>query len=238
MTFDCWKAQYARLLGVLVLAGLSVARATPEEGKGPLKVPLDVAVDRFDVADAIMRDGVSELSLKRIDGLHLGFEEVLRNDVRQDPRATNPHFSLHLRGQTVREILDSLCKIDPRYEWSQDGLTINVYPRTTTEDRLYLLNLSIDRLSVTSVSDAYQALTPLAKLFPDQQIGYAGTGGYSGYAEPWTTVFERLTVRQFINRILEHVGPRTTWVWQGGKNERMFAFLKDGFNSMRPAERK
>ena len=78
----------------------------------------------------------------------------------------------------------------------------------------------------------------LLKLFPQQQIGYAGTGANAAYAKPWTTVFEHLTVRQFVNRILEHVGPHTSWVWQGGENERMFAFLKDGFNSMRPNERK
>jgi hypothetical protein len=30
------------------------------------------------------------------------------------------------------------------------------------------------------------------------------------------------------------MGPRTSWVWQGGQNERMFTFLKGGFHTEPP----
>jgi hypothetical protein len=30
------------------------------------------------------------------------------------------------------------------------------------------------------------------------------------------------------------MGPRTSWVWEGGKNERMFTFLKGGFHTSQP----
>jgi hypothetical protein len=94
------------------------------------------------------------------------------------------------------------------------------------------LNLRIDKIIVNGIPDPDQALTPLSKLFPEQQVGYAGSGlGENTYAEPWTAVFDHLTVRQFIDRIAEHMGPRTSWVWQGGKNERMFTFLKGGFHT-------
>ena len=194
--------------------------------------PLDVKIDRFDASDAVFRDGLSVLSLNNVEGLHLGFEEVIRNKIQDDPRAQGPTFSIHLEGKTVREILDELCRSDVRYVWSEDEYSVNVYPRETIDDSDYLLNLWIGNIAVTSIPDPDQALTPLSKLFPHQQIGYFGPGlGDNSYGAPWSVHFENLRVRQFINRVSEHMGPRTSWVWEGGRQERMFTFLKGGFHS-------
>src|SRR5579864_5081298 len=174
--------------------------------------PLDARLEHFDLDDAIFGDGISELSLRNIEGLHLGFEEVIREKIQDNPRAVSPHFSLHLRNKTVREVLDELCRSDLRYAWSEDGSTINIYPRATERDESHLLNLRIDRITVNNIPDPDQALTPLSKLFPGQQIGYFGPGlGSNTYAERWTMTFEDLTVRQFIDRLAEHIGPQTSW---------------------------
>jgi hypothetical protein len=208
-----------------------------QKGQIAAKLPLDVSIERFDVTDEIMRDGLSELSLKNISGLHLGFEEIIREKIQDDPRATNPHFSIHLRRKSVREILDELCKADARYTWSADGTTINVYPRAPANERSYLLNLWIDKIRVDDIPDPDQALTPLSKMFPLQQLGYDGPGlGDNTYVKPWTAVFDGLTVRQFINRLAEHMGSQTSWVWRGGRNERMFTFLKGGFHMSSPSD--
>lgn len=177
--------------------------------------------------------------MKNVDGLHLGFEEIIRGRIQDDPRGLSAHFSLHLENKHVREILDALCESDARYTWSEEGNSINVYPRTTKNDPSYLFNLRIDRIVVTDIPDPDQGLTPLSKLFPGQQVGYLGPGlGDNAYTKPWTAVFEGVTVRQFINRIAEHMGPRTSWVWAGGHGERMFTFLKGGFNTSRGTEKK
>jgi hypothetical protein len=210
---------------------------TDQEAQIAAKLPLDVSVERFDVTDAIMRSGLSELSLKHISDLHLGFEEIIREKIQDDPRVTSPHFSIHLRHKSVREVLDELCKADFRYAWSADGNTINVYPRATANERSYLLNLWIDKISVNDIPDPDQALMPLSRLFPSQQLGYAGPGlGDNTYAKPWTAVFDSLTVRQFINRLAEHMGSQTSWVWRGGENERLFTFLKGGFHMLYPSD--
>jgi len=226
---------------MLALVAPGLREATPA-GKGsqvPRKLTLDVRIDHFDVADAILRDGISELSLKNVEGLHLGFEEIIRDKFQDDPRAISAHFSLHLEAITVREILDGLCRSDARYTWSEDGDSVNVYARATKDDPSYLFNLRIDHIIVTDIPDPNQALTPLSKFFPEQQVGYFGAGlGDNTYAEPWTAGFERLTVRQFINRIAEHMGPRTSWVWAGGREERMFTFLKGGFHTPWEASKK
>jgi len=227
-------------LAFLSLALLPVAfgqaSQNTQRGEGLAKSALEARVARFDVTDAVIRDGISELSLQNVEGLHLGFEEIIGERIQDDPRVQGSHFSLHLQGKTVREILDTLCSSDARYTWSEDGATLNVYPRATADAPSYLLNLWIDKLVVSGVPDPDQALTPLSKRFPEQQVGYFGPSlGDNSYTQPWTVVFERLTVRQFISRIAEHMGPRTSWVWEGGKGERMFTFLKGGFHTSHPA---
>jgi len=218
------------LVVVLIATANGQGLDSSKPDKGRVKSVLDAKIEKIELTDAILRDGLSELSLKSIDGFHIGFEEIIRETIQDNPTAVSSHFTLQLQRKTVREILDALCESDARYTWSQDGDSINVYPRAAREDLSYLLGLKIERITVSGIPDPDQGLTPLSKLFPEQQLGYASTGGDDTYAEPWTAQFERLTVRQFINRIAEHLGPRTSWIWQGGKDERMFTFIKGGFN--------
>jgi hypothetical protein len=131
----------------------------------------------------------------------------------------------------VGEILDALCTSDTRYAWSIDGLSINIYP--TGEGPGYLPNLKLGRISLKTAPDPDQALTPLSRLLPNEQIGYFGPGlGDNQYAQPWTVAFEHVTVRQFANRLAEHMGARTSWVWAGGSDERMFTFVKGAFQAL------
>jgi hypothetical protein len=195
------------------------------------KPPLDWKVPIFELKDAIVRDGVAKLASNPIEGLHLGIEEVLRENIYDDLRARNPHFSLHLENRTVRQILDALCDSDSRYVWSSDGVSINVYPKVAAGDPAYLFNRLLERIIVTNIPNPDQGLTPLSKLLPNEQIGYAGIGNDPEYSKPWTATFDRVTVRQFINRLAEHVGPRSSWIWQGSRNERMFTFQEGGFQA-------
>ena len=230
-----------RLTGPIFLLLLIGAVANGQDAHGDVtgpasaKSPLEVKISRFNITDAILREGISELSLKNVDGLHVGFEEITRNKIEDDPRAQGVHFSLHMEGKSIREIIYSLCEADSHYTWSEDGASINVYPRATRGDPSYLLNLGIDRIAVYDIPDPEQGLTPLSKLFPEQQVGYAG--GEGSYSEPWTATFQHLTVRQFINRMTEHMGSHTSWVWQGGKEERMFTFVKGGFHTIREPDK-
>jgi hypothetical protein len=219
----------------------SAALASGPETAGPKQVdampPLDVKIDHFDVDNAIMRGGLSELSLKDVKGLHLGFEEIILEKIQDDPRTQSPHFSLHMVGKTVREVLDELCSADSRYVWSTDGATINVYPRASAQAASYLLDLWISQIQLKDIPDPDQGLVPLSKQFPAQQVGYSGSAlGDDRYTKPWTVAFEHLTVRQFINRLAEHMGTQTSWVWRGGENERLFTFLKGGFYTGWPTE--
>jgi len=190
---------------------------------------VDQEVTDYDFADGALLDGVAELSGTPNLQMHLGVEEILRARL-ATPRDRTVRFALHLEHKKVRDILDALCQNDPRYTWAADGSTINIYPKAHTTDSSYFLNFMIERIRLTNVPDPDQALTPLSELFPGV-VGYMQTGGDNTYEAPWTVTFGHLTVRQFANRIAEHAGSQTSWVWQGGKDAQVFTFVRGGFHT-------
>ena len=147
------------------------------------------------------------MGLEPIAGLHLGIEEVLRERFSEVPDRSI-RFSLTLENTTVRDIVETLCQFDSRYTWSTDGPSIDVFPRETIGNSSNLLNHGLEEIRLDKIADPHEALTPLAKLLPGEQLGYAGIGGGSSHPEPWSTSFKQLTVRQLMNRISEHIGPR------------------------------
>jgi hypothetical protein len=190
--------------------------------------PLNERVERFALTDATLIEGLSKLSEQQVPSLHLGIEEILSESF-SNP-ASIVRFSLNLENATVRELLDQLCQHDNRYAWSTDGLSINVYARENIDNPLFFLNRKLHRITLHDIPNTNQALTPLAKLLPKEQIGYSGVGGDPSYLEPWTITFEHVTVRQLMNRVSEHMGPRSTWILSGTRNERMFFFTKGSFH--------
>ena len=215
-----------------ILTALSlgqVSRSKPN-GTGQASVDLlDQEVPHYEVTAGSFIEALSELSRTSSVPLHLGIEEEVRQRM-IDPEDHSVQFSLRLERATVRGILNAICNSDRRYAWSTDGDSVNFYPVSRAGDSSDLLNLRIGRIELKNVPDPDQALTPLSKLFPDESVGYMQAGGDPSYAEPWTITLEHLTVREFADRIAEHMGPRTTWIWQGGRDSRLFTFIKGGFH--------
>ncbi len=194
----------------------------------PSAAALSNKVAQFGVTDATMIDGLSKLSYEPIAGLHLGVEEIIR-DRASGPTDQSVRFSLSLHDVTVRDILNALCKSDRRYMWSVDGSTVNVYPRETVGQSSYLLNRELDSIALKNINGPSDALTSLMKLLPNEQLGYAGIGVNNDYPEPWSAAFSNLTVRQLMNRLSEHNGPRGGWIWSGSRGQRFFAYFERGF---------
>jgi hypothetical protein len=68
---------------------------------------------------------------------------------------------------------------------------------------------------VKDLSDLYEALAPRAKPFRGSRSDTAGIGGAGSDPKPWGATLEQLTVRQLMNRISEHTGPRGWVDWEG-----------------------
>jgi hypothetical protein len=194
----------------------------------PSNPALSNRVAHFDLTDATLLDALSKLSFEPIAGLHLGIEEIIR-DKSSEPTDRSIRFSVSLHDVTVRDIIDTLCKSDRRYTWSVDGSSVNVYPRETVGDFSYLQNRDLDSIVLKNINGPSDALTSLMKLLPGEQLGYAGIGVNNDYPEPWSAVFNHLTVRQLMNRLSEHNGPRGGWIWSGSRGQRFFAYFERGF---------
>lgn len=218
---------------LLALLGGLVPGQTPQPSQivvaGASSPPLDREVPHYELTDGSLMEGVSELSRNPDVPLHLGSEEIIRERY-SDPRDRSVRFALNLEGQTVRQVLNALCGADPRYTWSTNGSSINVYPRARVDDKTYLLNHRIQRIQLNNISTPYGVFKPLSKLFPypPDQVGYLRMSTANLYSESWTAAFEDLTVRELIDRVAEHIGPRSSWLWQGGEGERAFSFLDGG----------
>jgi len=192
---------------------------------------LSKEIPDFSMIQGTLFDGLKGLSSGPIP-FALGFEEVLREKF-ADPAPPNPHFNLELRNRTVREILNALCLADPRYTWSVQGATINVYPRATVDDTSYLLNRRLIKFELNGITDIDQGLLAIVRQLPppEEQVAHVQMGGDSSYPpDPWKVSFQNLAVRQAINHLVAHMGPNACWIFHGSRDFRTFTFLRSGFH--------
>ena len=156
-----------------------------------------------------------------------GFEKILKPTL-SGPDLPDPSLELKLQGKSIREILDALCKADPRYTWSQDGSTVNFFPRAVVEDPTYLLNRKLPKLELKNATDVQDGLLAIHRQLPPpaEQIAQAQAGGDDPYPpEPWTVTSENVTVRKVINRLAQHGGRYGIWIFGGSKDFRAFGFF-------------
>jgi hypothetical protein len=161
---------------LLVLTAYNCGQVTSvTTGDSPSTSALSNRLAHFDLTNATIIDALSKLSDEPIAGLHLGIEEIIQDKSSELPDRSI-RFSLSLHDVTVRDIIDTLCKSDRRYTWSVDGSSLNVYPRETVGNPSYLLNRELDSIALKNINGPSDALTPLMKLVPGEQLGYAGIG--------------------------------------------------------------
>jgi hypothetical protein len=161
-------------------------------------------------------------------GISFGFEEILTRKV-SDTEVPAVKITVRLLNPTIREILNALCAADPRYTWSLDGLTVNVFPSSTMTDSKYLLNRELASFRINGITEIDLGLLAIAQQLPGpmEQIAHAQVGGDASYPiEPWTASLGDLTVRQAINRLVEHMGSSSFWFFGGSDEFRYFAFYR------------
>jgi len=94
------------------------------------------------------------------------------------------------------------------------------------------MNRRLTKLDLKELTDIQQGLLAIVNQLPPprEQVAIAQIGGDDTYpAEPWTTRYGNLTVRQAINRLVRHMGERASWAFTGSTDFRAFAFNRQGF---------
>jgi hypothetical protein len=219
------------ILGFLLVLP-ATAQQVPE--KPSALSPLDARMPNFTLNGESILTAVKMLDRESL-GIDFGFEEVLTRKI-SDPEVPPANITLRLENTSTREILDALCAADPRYTWSIDGLTVNVFPISTVNDSKYLLNRELVQFRLNGITDIDHGLLAIAQQLtgPTEQLAHAQIGGDASYpVEPWTVTLENLTVRQAVNRLVEHMGRSSSWIFGGSDDFRWFAFYRGGFHPPR-----
>lgn len=217
----------------LALAAITVAitgaHVTAQQPSVPLSAEnnlLNATVTKFEVRDKSLIDAIWDLA-RGPAPFAFGFEHTLKKKI-TDPEVPEPHLNLELENKTVRQILEALCRSDPRFTWSMDGLTVNVYPRATIDNPSYLLNRKLPIFDLNNATDPDDGLFAIVHELPPpaEQIANAQVGGADTYPpQPWTVTFRDLTVRQVVNRLALHGGPCGIWIFGGAEDFRSFGFF-------------
>jgi hypothetical protein len=202
----------------------------PQDNATNVDVILSTRVPEFNLNGETIEAGLKRLAFGPT-AFAMGFEHELKSK-ETDPPIQDPPLTLHLKMTTVGETLDAMCHADGRYTWSADDTFINVYPATTLNDPSYFLNRRLKRLDLNGLTDVQQGLLAIVNQLPPpkEQVAIAQVGGnYSYPPEPWTTSYEDITVRQAIDRLVRHMGERSSWAFTGSRDFRAFAFNGEGF---------
>jgi hypothetical protein len=209
----------------MVPRAFATARQTGSPRRSEVKF-LDAKVPEFELQNQTLVDGLWMLA-RAPAPFAFGFEKVLKKRL-SDPDIPEPRLRLQLNNKTVREILDALCDADPRFTWSMDGPTVNVFPRAAIDDSSYLLNRKLERFELKNATDVQNGLLAIVRQLPPpvEQVANAQLGGADPYPpEPWTVTYYNLTVRQVINRLALHGGPCGIWIFGGSADFRAFGFF-------------
>jgi hypothetical protein len=216
------------MLFALTLFGFGAARPMqqPVAERAPKVEPLEARVPAFELRNETLLDGLWKLARGPVP-FGFGFERVLKQKL-SGPDVPDPQLTLHIQNQSIRGILDALCKADPRYTWSVDGAMVDVFPRDVVGDSTYLLNRHLSGFDLKNATDVQNGLLAIVRQLPPpvEQIAQAQAGGDDPYPpRPWNITLENVTVRQVINRLAEHGGPYGIWIFGGSKEFRAFGFF-------------
>lgn len=193
---------------------------------GPKDKFLDTQLPDFELHNQSVLDGLWKLA-RGPAPFGFGFEKVLKKRL-ADPEIQDTSFSLQMKNTTIRQVLDALCQQDPRFTWSLDGSTVNIFPKSTSDDPTYLLNRKLQSFELKNATDVQDGLLAIVRQLPPslEQIAEAQVGGGDPYPpKPWTVTLVNLTVRQVVNRLATHGGPCGTWIFGGSKDFQAFGFF-------------
>jgi hypothetical protein len=155
----------------------------------------------------------------------LGFSVERELTSREAPAlAATLRFNSSIDNVTVREALDWLCKLDPRYSWSADGSMINFYPASIEHDPNYPLNRSVAPFVLHQEQSATAAVgAATSHADPPQQIAVFQFGP-DQFGAPTDLSFRSMTLRQALNQIAEAQGQSHGWQFTGTKEFHCIAF--------------
>src|SRR6266404_2322478 len=216
------------LIGCLVCLALALPfgrrqrdpAATSQSPPNPLKQ----TAPSLELNNETILDGLGKLN-RSTTGVGFAVELPLGQTI-SAKAPTLRKFQVVLASDTLANVLDQLCALDPTFSWHQIGTEINVFPRAVENDKTYLFNRRLDDLELKNVPDAqaavFQAVAALPP--PKEQIAIMQTDTAVNFAHPWTASFKEITVREAFDKIAEQIGRNYGWQFTGAADFRLVVF--------------
>ncbi len=212
----------AHLLFVLVLGGhVALAQTKPDGQNANANDPLLAKVRVLELENQTVFDGIAKLSAVA----ETGFAVERELTSKQKPQlAPVIRFTARIENVSIRQALDWLFQLDPRYTWKAEERFVNVFPRYVERDPEYPLNRTIRFFEVRNANSAGGAAMAAADhAEPPQQLAVLQLGD-THFSKPVSFTFEGVTLRQALNQIARQLGPTYGWQFSGTIEFRFMAF--------------
>jgi hypothetical protein len=182
------------------------------------------AVPSLELNKETILDGLVKLN-QSTAGVGFAIENPLGRTISADAPTLHT-FQVRLAPNTLGNVLDQLCQLDPTFSWQQIGTEVNIFPRALENDKTYVFNRKLDVLEFKDVPDAqaavFQAIAQLPP--PKEQIAIMQAGASVNFARPWTASFKGITIREAFDKIAQQIGSNYGWELTGAADFRLVVF--------------
>jgi hypothetical protein len=184
---------------------------------------LDKKVEGIELHDETFIDGLAKLD-EQTD-LSMAVEFPLKEHL-SDANISHPRLTSRVPAGTVRDVLNYLCSLDQRFEWSTYRNAINVYPRNAPGlgDK-YFMNRRLSDTAI-EISDLAQGIFGTIAALPGspEQIAFSQSGALPRFSDPWNLSPDGLTLREAFDEIAMHMGTGYGWTLGGANEFRVIRF--------------
>jgi hypothetical protein len=181
---------------------------------------LDRPIASFQLTSGTLLDGIAEL--QRSAKLSIAVEHILPTTSSES--VPQVRFDLKIENGTVRSVLDELVSRDSRFTWVADGLMINVFPKSLSDDHAYILNRIVN-VTLNNEGSVVQALAKGKQaLARPRQLAYLQAGSTFSFIKPFSYSDRNATFRHFLNRLVLNLGEGYGYQVSGSQEFKMLSF--------------
>jgi hypothetical protein len=203
---------------------LQNAAAQPPGTPQTLQDPIKQAAPPLELNNETILDGLGKLN-QSTTGVGYAVEMPLGQTISAKAPALR-RFQVVLAPNTLANVLDQLCQLDPTFSWQRVGSEINVFPRALENDKSYLFNRKLELLEIKDAPDAqaavFQAVAQLPP--PREQIAMMQTGASVNFSRTWNASFKDITIREAFDKIAQQIGSNYGWQFTGAADFRIVIF--------------
>ncbi len=206
---------------ITMLAAIGLTVPTVASASPATQDPLQRKVESLALQGEYFVDGIAKLNSLEKD---VGFTIEFLSGTKNSPPHPDPMLTARVADATVRDVLNWLCQLDPRYTWKRDGNMVNFIPRDALRDPNYLFNRILPSLSFVKLLRATDGLEPIFKPICKTGESVISLTDPGNFSKPWSAEFQTISVRDALDRLATQLGPGHGWMVYGNHQTKIISF--------------